>query len=104
MSHATKRRALTLNVITERTDREWPADHPLRKITSVIADDGIARANVLVCTLPGEERLPAPAGDHDVEAHCVECGETVIHRASAPAGPMRMCWKCWAHIDQGESL
>jgi hypothetical protein len=34
---------MKLNAITERTDAEWPADHPLRKAASVIADDAIAR-------------------------------------------------------------
>jgi hypothetical protein len=85
----------TSNAITPRTDAEWPPDHPLRRISSVITNQAAAVADVLVCSLVGEPRLPPAADDHDVVASCIECHKLIVHRASAPKLPP-CCWFCWS--------
>ncbi len=64
---------MKLTVITERTDTEWPIDHPLREVTSVIADADLPRAEFLICSESGEARLSPIGDDHDVEGRC-RCG------------------------------
>lgn len=90
---------MKLHTIAERTDREWPADHPLRKVSRVISDEGVGRAEFLVCTLVGEERLPPAVNDHDMLDACTKCGTGIVHRASASARPKPICWKCWTKIE-----
>lgn len=89
----------TVNVITPRTDAEWPVDHPLRRaIAGVTTHAQSARADFLICTRVGEERAPPPADDFDIEASCSSCGVGVKHRASAPKEPKRICLQCWAEL------
>lgn len=85
----------TLQVITPRTDAEWEPDHPLRQRAKLVSNSAAARADYLVCTIVGEERDPPAPDDADVEDKCCDCGVGVMRRASAPAGPKPICWKCW---------
>jgi len=88
---------MKIHAITERTDQEWPDDHPLRKISSVIADDRIDRAEFLICSYAGEDRLPAASDDHDEPCSCTQCKADLIRRASGPSLPP-ICRKCWDAI------
>ena len=86
-----------LTVITERTDREWPADHPLRQVSSVIMDARIPRAHFLICSYDWEERIPPAPGDEDVECECSRCPAKLVRRASAPDLPP-ICRGCWGML------
>lgn len=87
--------------ITERTNAEWPADHPLRARVVVLTDDELLRAGVLVCSIEGEERLPPAADDHDIPGRCDRCRCGIVYRASAPRFPKRVCGPCWIAITKG---
>lgn len=80
-------------VISERTYDEWPSDHPLKQ-ASVLPDEHLGTADVVVCTIKGEPRHPPALGDRDVESVCHRCGIGVMHRASAPDLP-KECWRCF---------
>lgn len=84
--------------MTDRTDVDWPADHPLRRIATVISQKMAEEVGeFVICTIEGEARLPPAAGDHDVTAVCAECGVQIVHRASAP-NLKKVCWKCAGFI------
>lgn len=84
--------------ITEKTDRDWPADHPLREISSIIADDAVmSRSEFLLCSDWGDSRLPTLGKDYDVKDTCSKCGKDVCHLASAPKLPP-LCSACWNEI------
>lgn len=89
---------MKFHAITERTDSEWPADHPLRKVSSIIAPDAIGRAEFLCCSDAGDERLPPAVGDYDVAVVCSRCPAPLVKRASAPAGLKPICSRCWSKI------
>lgn len=91
--------ARTIQVITPRTDAEWPADHPLRKVARVVASVVSDRADFLICTIVGEDRTPPAEGDHDVSGSCFRCGMGIVWRASAPSVPKRICWRCWEALN-----
>lgn len=86
-----------VHAITARTDREWPADHPLRQISIPLTPGLFARAEFLICSLATDERLPAAADDHDVPCECSSCGAALLRRASAP--PLKpICMTCWGRL------
>lgn len=87
-----------LNIISEKTNREWPADHPLRKVSVIIPDQHLNIAEFLVCTNAGEERLPPVPPDYDVFCMCCECGADLVCRHSAPKHPKPICFACWEKI------
>lgn len=81
--------------VTEKTAKDWPTDHPLRKVTSVIADDAVmSRADCLVCSDWGDPRLPTIGADYDVKDTCAKCGKDICHLASAPKLPP-ICIACF---------
>lgn len=92
---------IKIDVITPRTDAEWPPDHPLRQGKTVLTNEQIAKlppgSRFLVCSIKGSERLPPADGDYDVDATC-KCGAPLVHRASAPKGLTPICHVCWEAI------
>jgi len=84
--------------ISHRTDAEWPADHPLRRVSRVMSNEEItARAEFLVCSLRGESRLPPAPDDADVECSCA-CGAALVKRRSADPKLKPICAPCWAKL------
>lgn len=93
----------TILAISERTDREWPSDHELRRPTVLLSDAQIKRTEgFLICRIAGEPGLPPAPDDRDVEATCGGCPTTIVHRASAPKHLTPICWRCWQRIEKGE--
>jgi hypothetical protein len=83
--------------ITERTDSDWPQDHPLRKhVRQVLPDRGPRPPGVyyLICTMAGDERMPTPEDDRDIHTKC-RCGNAIVHRASADPELIKVCPDCW---------
>jgi hypothetical protein len=58
----------------------------------------LASPPLWVCSIVGEERLPAPADDPDATAQCARCPNAVIYRASAPAKAEKICHRCFTAI------
>ncbi len=84
--------------ITDKTDREWPADHPLRKVTEVMAQDDVdalpAKKLIIVSRI-GEQRAPLQPGDEDLEAICGRCGHAVLIRRPGPHFDEVTCLQCF---------
>lgn len=89
---------MKFHAITTRTDQEWPRDHPLRRVSSIIADDRIERAEFLICSDAGDERLPPADGDRDEPCECSQCGAPLVRRASSPSQLQPICCTCWDKI------
>ncbi|HLH92037.1 MAG TPA: hypothetical protein VKX28_26695 [Xanthobacteraceae bacterium] len=86
-----------INAITERTAREWPADHPLREVSVPLTPALFARAEFLICSNADEDRLPPAADDYDVPCECTRCGAALLRRASAPK-LKPICMTCWGRL------
>lgn len=92
--------AVKIQAITERTDREWPADHPLRAQSAVVSNADIVKAEFLICSVAGSERLPPAEGDHDEVCACSApfCGRELVRRASSPRHLKPICAPCWEAV------
>ena len=91
-------KAKLIHAITERTDREWAPDHGLRQVSIVLPDAELDRAEFLICSYVGGERLPPADGDSDVVRACSACDISVVARASAPAHLKPLCQRCWTRL------
>jgi hypothetical protein len=92
-----------IHAISERTDREWPRDHPLRAQTIVLGDEALSAAQgFLICSKLGEPRLPPADGDRDVTKRCICCIASIVHRASAAPHLVPICAQCWTLIEAGQ--
>lgn len=85
--------------ISARTNAEWPADHPLRKVTRVLTPDQADNlSGYLICSFVGEPRQPLAPDDHDITGACCRCGQQIVYRASAPKHFERLCLVCWRNL------
>lgn len=80
-------------VITDKSYREFPADHPFRRLP-IMPSVYAHLADVVVCSLKGEPRLKPAKGDADIKGKCHRCEAQIIYRASAPDLP-KECWRCY---------
>jgi hypothetical protein len=98
------KRALVL-AISERTNREWPRNHPLREKALVMSDMALSECQgFLICSPVGEPRLPPAIGDRDVEKSCTRCPIRIVHRASAPPHLIPVCRPCWFELERATAF
>lgn len=88
---------MKIQAITDRTDAEWPADHPLRSHALTATPELLAQAKYLICDrADNPDHRPPPDDDFDVPCQCSKCGYGLLRRASAPRGLEPICTRCWA--------
>jgi hypothetical protein len=86
-----------LRVISERTNKEWPSNHPLRKAVHFVLNDE-KRAEFLICAEAGSERITPADDDKDLFIDC-GCGKHLVYRDSAAKHLTKICFECWGKIE-----
>lgn len=81
--------------ITPQTDREWPADHPLRRTAKVASPELMARAELLICRRASDPPPDDVATAIEFPGTCRDCGEPIIHRALPNVMVELICIFCW---------
>lgn len=84
--------------ITPQTDREWPADHPLRKATAVAGSEQMKKAHLLICRRASDPPPDDIATATEFPGWCPDCGEAIIHRALPNPDVKLICIYCWAEM------
>jgi hypothetical protein len=88
--------------ITARTDAEWPQDHPIRRVATVVTKSEAEKAEFLICMRKDDPhpRIPPASDDRDEDCRCTECGVDLVRRASAPRKPKPICFECIKTVQQ----
>lgn len=81
--------------ITATTDKEWPDDHPLRRVTKVATPEVMKRADLLICRRASDPDPPDVATATEFRASCPDCGEAIMHRALPNPDVRLICIYCW---------
>lgn len=82
--------------ITPQTDKEWPADHPLRRIVEVAPPGKMAKAEVLICRRASDPLPPDVDVVTEYPGTCRDCGQAIIRRNPLPNPTVELiCVYCW---------